>query len=65
MKLYNKRDDFNFPICELSHYPISLRSKEKELIRMFEMVLGRGKWTCLKQKGKVQVENIQNLTPHA
>ena len=25
-----------------AHYPISLRSKEKELIRMFEMVLGRG-----------------------
>jgi hypothetical protein len=26
-----------------AHYPISLRSKEKELIRMFEIVLGRGK----------------------
>ena len=33
-----------------AHYPISLCSKEKELIRMFEIVLGRGKWTCLKQK---------------
>ena len=54
-------------MCDLfnAHFPISLRSKEKELIRMFEMVLGRGKWTCLKQKGKVQVENIQNLTSHA
>jgi hypothetical protein len=31
-----------------AHYPISLRSKEKELIRMFEIVLGRGKWTCLR-----------------
>ena len=42
-----------------AHYPISLRSKEKELIRMFEIVLGRGKWTCLKQNGKEQVKNIQ------
>ena len=48
-----------------AHYPISLRSKEKELIRMFEIVLGRGKWTCLKQNGKEQVKNIYNLMPHA
>jgi hypothetical protein len=48
-----------------AHYPISLRSKEKELIRMFEIVLGRGKWTCLKQNGKEQVKNIHTLTPHA
>jgi hypothetical protein len=34
------------------------------LIRMFEIVLGRGKWTCLKQNGKEQVKNIHNLTPH-
>jgi hypothetical protein len=38
-----------------AHYPISLRSKEKELIRMFEIVLGRRKRTCLKQNGKEQV----------
>ena len=48
-----------------AHYPIPLRSKEKELIRMFEIVLGRGKWTCLKQNGKEQVKNIHNLTPYA
>jgi hypothetical protein len=48
-----------------AHYPISLRLKEKELIRMFEIVLGRGKWTCLKQNGKEQVKNIHNLTPNA
>jgi hypothetical protein len=48
-----------------AHYPISLRSKEKELIRMFEIVLGRGKWTCLKQNEKEQVKNIHNLTLHA
>jgi hypothetical protein len=48
-----------------AHYPISLRSKEKELIRMFEIVLGRGKWACLKQNGKEQVKNIHTLTPHA
>jgi hypothetical protein len=47
------------------HYPISLRSKEKVLIRMFEILLGRGKWTCLKQNGKEQVKNIHNLTPLA
>ena len=56
-------------ICSIllnAHYPISLRSKEKELIRMFEIVLGRGKWTCLKQNGKKkQVKNIHNLTLHA
>ena len=46
-----------------AHYPISLRSKEKELIRMFEIVLWRGKWTCLIQNGKEQVKNIHNLTP--
>jgi hypothetical protein len=45
-----------------AHYPISVRSKEKELIRMFEIVLGRGKWTCLKQNGNEQVTNIHNLT---
>ena len=45
-----------------AHYLISLRSKEKELIRMFEIELGRGKWTCLKQNGKEQVKNIHNLT---
>ena len=46
-----------------AHYPISLRSKEKELIRMFEIVLGRGKWTYmyLKQNGKEQVKNILSL----
>jgi hypothetical protein len=38
------------------NYPISLRLKEKVLIRMFEIVLGRGKWTCLKQNGKEQVK---------
>ena len=48
-----------------AHYPISLRSKEKELIRMLEIVIGRGKWTYLKQNGKEQVKNIHNLTPHA
>ena len=48
-----------------AHYPISLRSKRKELIRIFEIVLGSGKWTCLKQNGKEQVKNIHNLTPHA
>jgi hypothetical protein len=48
-----------------AHYPISLRSKEKKLICMFEIVLGRGKWTCLKQNGKEQVKNIHNLMPHA
>ena len=48
-----------------AHYPISLCSKEKELIRMFEIVLGTGKWTCLKQNEKEQVKNIHNLTPHA
>jgi hypothetical protein len=48
-----------------AYYPISLRSKKKELIRMFEIVLGRGKWTCLKQNEKEQVKNIHNLTPHA
>jgi hydroxymethylpyrimidine/phosphomethylpyrimidine kinase len=32
---------------------------------MFEIVLGRGKWTCLKQNGKEQVKNIHNLMPHA
>jgi hypothetical protein len=47
------------------NYPISLRSKEKVLIRIFEIVLGRGKWTCLKQNGKEQVKNIHNLTPLA
>jgi hypothetical protein len=26
---------------------------------MFEIVLGRGIWTCLKQNGKEQVKNIQ------
>ena len=54
-------------MCDLfnAHYPISLRLKEKEPIRMFEIVLGRGKWTCLKQNGKEQVKNIHNLTPHA
>ena len=46
-----------------AHYPISLRSKEKELIRMFEIVLWRGKWTYLIQNGKEQVKNIHNLTP--
>jgi hypothetical protein len=25
---------------------------------MFEIVLGRGKWTCLKQNGREQVKNI-------
>ena len=45
-----------------AHYPISLRSKDKELICMFEIVLGRGKWTYLKQNGKEQVKNIHNLT---
>jgi hypothetical protein len=44
-----------------AHYPISLRSKEKELIRVFEIVLGRGKWTYLKQNGKEQVKNILSL----
>jgi hypothetical protein len=48
-----------------AHYPISIRSKEKELIRMFEIVLGKGKWTCLKQNGKEQVKNTHNLTPQA
>ena len=47
-----------------AHYPISLRSKEKELICMFEIVLGREKWTCLEQNGKEQVNNIHNLMPH-
>jgi hypothetical protein len=41
-----------------AHYPISLRSKEKELMRVFEIVLGRWKWTYLKQNGKEQVKNI-------
>ena len=54
----------DFVQCTL-RYIISLRSKEKELIRMFEIVLGRGKWTCLKQNGKEQMKNIPNLTPHA
>jgi hypothetical protein len=44
-----------------AHYPISLRSKEKELICVFEIVLGRGKWTYLKQNGKEQVKNILGL----
>ena len=44
-----------------AHYPISLHSKEKELIRMFEIVLGRGKWTEWKRTG----ENYSQLTPHA
>ena len=48
-----------------AHYPISLCSTEKELIRMLEIVIGRGKWTCLKQNGKEQVKNIHNLRPHA
>jgi hypothetical protein len=29
---------------------------------MFEIVLGRGKWTWLIQNGKEQVKNIHNLT---
>jgi hypothetical protein len=48
-----------------AHYPTSLRSKEKELIRMFEIVLGREQWTSLEQNRKEQVKNIHNLTPHA
>ena len=44
-----------------AHYPISLRSKEKELIRVFEIVLGRWKWTYLKQNGKEQVKSIISL----
>jgi hypothetical protein len=44
-----------------AHYPISLRSKEKELIRMFEIVLGRGKWTCLKQNEKKTGEKYSQL----
>ena len=41
----------DFVQCTL-RYIISLRSKEKELIRMFEIVLGREKWTCLKKEWK-------------
>jgi hypothetical protein len=48
-----------------AHYPMSLRSKEKELIRMFEIVIRKRKWTCLKQNGKKQVNNIHSLTSHA
>jgi len=54
-----------FVQCTLLYIAISLRSKEKELIHMFEIVLGRGKWTCLKHNGKEQVKNIHNLTPIA
>jgi len=32
---------------------------------MFEIVLGRVKWTCLKHNGKEQVKNSHNLTPLA
>ena len=46
------------------HYPISLRSKEKELIRMFEIVLGRGKWTTQTERKRTG-EKYSLLTPHA
>jgi hypothetical protein len=51
----------DFVQCTLPYIP----SLKRELIRMFEIVLGRGKWTSLKQKGKEQVKNIHNLTPLA
>ena len=51
----------DFVQCTLPYIP----SLKRELIRMIEIVLGRGKWTCLKQNGKEQVKNIHNLMPHA
>jgi hypothetical protein len=47
-----------------AHYPISLRSKEQELIRMFEIILGSEKWTCLKQKEQsVRITYFFNIKP--
>jgi hypothetical protein len=47
-----------------AHYPISLRSKEQELIRMFEIILGSEKWTCLKQKEQsVRFTYFFNIKP--
>ena len=48
-----------------AHYPISLCSKEKELIRMFEIVLGRGKWTLTQTEWKRTGDTYSQLTPHA
>ena len=52
----------DFVQCTLPYIP---SFKRERTIRMFEIVLGRGKWTCLKQNGKEQVKNIHNLMPHA